>query len=114
MYSSDILEHFKNPHNQGEIKTPSFSVSEINTLCGDALKLDVLIEENIIKDIKFKSSGCAISTASASLLTDYLIGKNVSEIKELDEKFVQHLLGGQLTPARIKCAMVALNALKKI
>jgi len=113
MYKEELLEHFKNPHNFGEVKNPTIEVSGVNSLCGDAVKITLKTDKfGIIKDIKFKSSGCAVSTAAASLLTDYLKGKNVSEVKKLDDNFMVKLLGG-VTPARVRCAVLPLETLKR-
>ncbi|MBU1016899.1 MAG: iron-sulfur cluster assembly scaffold protein [Patescibacteria group bacterium] len=114
MYKEEILEHFKNPHNKGIIKNPSLGVLEKNLLCGDTIELTLDIKDDKIKDIKFNGSGCALVTASASLLTDYLKGKSVKVLDKIDDKFVLNLLGGEITPARIGCALLPLKALKKI
>ena len=113
LYNDEILEHFKYPHNKGEIKNSSFSVSDANSICGDKIKITASIKGNVIKDIKFSGSGCALVTASASLLTDYIKGKSVNQLKKIDDKLVLKLLGGQITPARISCALLPLKALKK-
>lgn len=113
LYNDEVLEHFKYPHNKGEIKHPSFSTSDTNSICGDEIKITANIKGGVIKDIKFSGSGCALVTASASLLTDYLKGKGANQLKEIDDKLALKLLGGQITPARISCALLPLKALKK-
>ncbi len=114
LYKDEILEHFKYPRNYGEIRNPSFSVSNANSICGDEIKITANIKGGVIKDIKFNGSGCALVTASASLLTNYLKGKRLDQLKKIDDKLALKLLGGQITPARISCALLPLKALKKI
>ncbi|MFH1566328.1 MAG: iron-sulfur cluster assembly scaffold protein [bacterium] len=114
MYKEEVLEHFKNPKNMGELKKASFKVKEKNSLCGDNIEIALDIRSGKIFDIKFVGSGCALVTASASLLTEYLKGKNLEDLKKVEDKFVINLLGGEITPARISCALLPLKALKKI
>jgi len=114
MYKEEILEHFKNPHNKGTIKNPSLRASDENHLCGDTIEITLNVKDSRIKDIKFDGSGCALVTASASLLTEYLKGRRLEDIDNLDDKFVIKLLGGEITPARIGCALLPLKALKQI
>lgn len=114
MYKEEVLEHFKNPHNRGIIKSPSISVSEKNELCGDTVEIGLSVKDGGIKDIKFSGSGCALVTASASLLTDYLKGRSLKDLEKVDDKLVLELLGGKITPARVGCALLPLKALKKI
>lgn len=114
MYRDELIEHFKNPHNFGTIKKPDLEVSAINSLCGDAIKITIKENNGVVSDIKFIGSGCAISTASASMLTDYLKGKTVKEIKSLEDMKVLKDLGIEVTPARVKCALLPIKALKSL
>ncbi|PJE50855.1 SUF system NifU family Fe-S cluster assembly protein [candidate division WWE3 bacterium CG10_big_fil_rev_8_21_14_0_10_39_14] len=114
MYKEEILEHFKNPRNKGVIEQPSVRVSVKNALCGDAITLTLAIRGDKIEDIKFSGIGCALVTASASLLTEHLKGKSVKILNDINDTFVLKLLGGEITPARIGCALLPLKALKQI
>ncbi len=110
IYQEIILDHYKNPHNQGEFPDYAEKVNVSNPLCGDKIVLQVIFENEVVKDIKFKGAGCAISIASASILTDSLKGKTKSEILKMDKNTILELLGIQLTPNRLKCALLSLEA----
>ena len=130
LYQQVILDHNKNPHNFGTIEFPNRKADGYNPLCGDKLTLYLIIEDNIIKDIKFLGSGCAISKASASIMTTILIGKTVDEARrlfdefhdvvtsdtdtEIDEEKLGKLAvfaGVRKFPARIKCASLSWHTL---
>jgi nitrogen fixation NifU-like protein len=109
-----ILDHYKNPRNHGVIQNPSSSITEMNPLCGDTVHFSVLLENGIMKDIKFVGQGCSISQASASILSEYVLNKKISDIKNMKETDLLGLIGMDLGPNREKCALLSLNALKKI
>lgn len=113
IYAENILDHYRNPRNFGRLKNPTLTVSEINFSCGDKEEIDLKIEDGIIKDIAFRGEGCAISRASASLLTEKLKGKSLKEIKKIGKNQILKLLGIELGPLRLKCALLPLNAIKK-
>ena len=107
-----ILDHYHNPRNFGTLKnTPSASAE--NPTCGDKIRIDVLCENNIIKDIKFSGSGCAISLSAASLLTEHVKGKNINDLKKYTKDDMLELLGIPLSPVRLKCGLLALETLQK-
>lgn len=114
IYSELILDHYRFPRNSGSIKNSSKKSVVFNPSCGDRIELDVVFNKNKIEDIKFKGQGCAISQASASLLTDYVLGKTNDNLKKLDKNFMIILLGIELGPNRIKCALLSLEALHKL
>ena len=114
IYRELILEHYKNPHNFGTIKSPSRRTVISNPSCGDRIELDIVFTKDRVKDIKFRSQGCAISQAAASLLTDYVWGKAKNDLKKIDKDFMIKLLGIELGPNRIKCALLPLEALYKL
>jgi len=109
-----LIEHYKFPHNQGTLKEATHIIEEGNQSCGDLIKLYLIVANSTIADVKFKGLGCAISIASTSLLTDYIKGKSLEEIKKLDSQIVFDLLGTKVSPGRLKCALLPLEALKKI
>lgn len=127
LYMEVILDHNKNPRNKGVIDVHTNHADGHNPLCGDKISLDLIIEDNIVKDIKFTGSGCAISTASSSILTDYILGKETSEIRHLFEEFHELVTtdrtdiknlgklsvfeGVKKYPARVKCATLAWHTL---
>ncbi|MBS3051038.1 MAG: SUF system NifU family Fe-S cluster assembly protein [Candidatus Aenigmarchaeota archaeon] len=112
MYAENILEHYKHPHNHGTLEKRSIDYRENNPLCGDVITIYLLIENEKVKDIRFVGQGCAISQAATSLLTDEIKGKSIEEIKKLDKDFVLDLLGVEISPARMKCALLGIKTLK--
>jgi len=114
IYQDIILDHYHHPHNFGNLNKFSKSIQVSNPLCGDKIGMTVNFEKNEIKEIKFQGEGCVISTASASMLTDYAKNKSKHELKKLDSKFIIKMLGIDLGLNRIKCAVLPLEALHKL
>lgn len=114
IYHDIILDHYHHPHNQGKLNKPDRSVTVNNPLCGDNIEMMVNFEKNKVKEIKFQGEGCVISNASVSMLTDYVKGKSKQELKKLDSKFIIKMLGIDLGINRIKCAVLPLEALRKL
>ncbi len=112
LYRELILDHYQHPHNHGEIPDADISAEDANPLCGDKIRIDIKVKDNIVADVKFNGKGCAISQASASMLTDELIGKSLDEIKKIDKDFITQMLGISLGPSRIKCALLPLKVVK--
>lgn len=113
LYREIILEHWQNPQNYGVIKNPDFDKSENNPLCGDKIRLTGKIKDGKLVQIAFSGEGCAISKASASLFTEEIKGNDIDKIKNINEYEVLKLLGIELTPARIKCALLIYKTLQK-
>lgn len=113
IYQDVILDHYRAPRNFGKINHPSVSSTFDNPSCGDRIQVDIVLEKNKIAQIKFSGQGCAISTAAASLLTEYVKGKSPDLLQELDRAFMIRLLGIELSPNRIKCALLPLEAITK-
>jgi len=114
MYREIILEHYKYPHNAGALEHPDISHEDSNPLCGDRIRIDLTVEGGIITDIRFQGRGCAISQASASLLTDEIKGKSLDEVRAFGKDDMLDLIGIPLdkNPVRIKCALLGLKTLK--
>lgn len=113
LYQEIILDHYKNPRNFGELSNPTHESHSDNPLCGDKISMQLVVDKKKIKDIKFSGVGCAISTASASMITDYIKGKTIDEAKQLTAEDVQEMLQIEVGPVRIKCALLPLEVLKK-
>lgn len=113
MYIQEIIDLYKNPNNFGSLKNPTHYYKEFNALCGDEIEVFLIIENNKVKDIKFEGKGCAISIASASLLTESIKNKNIEEIKKMNFGDVKKLLGIDIMYTRVKCATLALEAVKR-
>ncbi|MCL7417880.1 MAG: iron-sulfur cluster assembly scaffold protein [Halalkalicoccus sp.] len=109
MYREQILDHYKNPRNYGELEEPTFSHVGENPMCGDEIRVDVNLAEDgeTIEYVAFSGDGCAISQASASLLTQELPGMNLEELAEMDRDDITEMLGIEISPMRIKCAVLA-------
>lgn len=113
MYREHILDHYKHPRNFGEWKTCMVQHKELNPVCGDQLSFQLnLNEKGIVTDVHFSGQGCAISIASASLISDEIKGKTISQINSMSRDTVQELLGISLGPSRLKCAMLSLDTVK--
>ena len=111
MYSEKVMDHFSSPRNVGEIADAS-GVGEVgNAKCGDIMKIYLQIEDNIIKDVKFKTFGCGAAIATSSIATEMIKGKTVEEALELTNKAVIEALDG-LPPAKIHCSVLAEEAVK--
>ena len=113
MYREHILEHYKNPQNFGDLPSATHTHEEYNPLCGDKIIIQLLVEGNKIVDIKFKGQGCAISMASASLLTEKLKGADISEVENLNRDSMMELIKIPVGPSRIKCALLGLEAVRR-
>jgi nitrogen fixation NifU-like protein len=111
-YRDYILDHYKNPRNYGRLEHADISHEEDNPLCGDVVGMDFGIKDGVISDIRFHGRGCAISQASASLLTERLKGMSLDEAKKINKDDVLGELGIEISPARIKCALLSLKVLK--
>jgi len=112
MYSDNVMDHFANPRNVGEIPDAN-GVGEIgNPTCGDITKIYLKIEDNVIKDIKFKTFGCAAAVASSSMLTEMAKGKTIEEALKITDKLVAEMLGG-LPPQKMHCSNMAAEAMQK-
>jgi len=112
-YREFILDHYKNPHNFGELAEATHRYHDTNPLCGDEITMFLKIGAgDRVEDVSFSGKGCAISQASASILTDEVRGKTLDELKAIDRDHVIENLGITLTPARVKCALLSLKTLK--
>lgn len=113
MYAEEIISHYEHPHNKGVLEKPSVSFHNFNPTCGDDLTMYLKIKDNKIDDVKFSGAGCAISMASASMLTDFVKGKSLKEVETMGVKNIIDILGIDPGPARLKCATLSLRTLKE-
>ncbi len=113
MYREHILELYKSPSNFGTLKNSSHESTEYNSVCGDEITVQLLILDGKVKDAKFNGSGCVLSMVSASLITDKIKGMEIEDVKKLDKRDILKLLKVPITPARIKCILLPLEATKK-
>ena len=112
MYKENILDHYKHPHNKGEIENADIKFKENNPVCGDTITITLKLNGQNVEDIKFFGTGCAISQSSMSMLTDEIKGKTLEEVKKISRDDVVNMLGIEIGPVRTKCAVLGLVAVK--
>ena len=119
LYREIILDHYRSPRNRGELAVPPAVRAEgFNPLCGDEIVLYVEVDDPskgdaaTVTDLRVGGQGCSISQASASMLTEEIIGKTLDEVKQIDKQYLLDLLGIPLGPVRLKCALLSLKVLK--
>lgn len=112
LYRENILQHYKSPHNWGELPDADLEADDLNPLCGDELKVQLKVADGKVEAIRFSGHGCAISQASASMASDEVIGMPVEELLKLDREFILDLLGIDISATRMKCALLSLKVLK--
>lgn len=110
-YREYILDHYRNPRNYGTLEHPTAHAEDSNPLCGDQLAIDLLIDGDRVQEVRFRGRGCAISQATASMLSEMIEGKPVDEVVKLGKDDVLEALGIPISPARMKCAFLSLRVL---
>ena len=110
-YSDKVMEHFRNPHNVGEIQAPDGTGHVGNPMCGDIMELYIKVENEVIVDAKFKTFGCGAAIATSSMVTDLVKGKTIKEALEVSNRAVAEALGGP-PPVKMHCSVLAEQALK--
>jgi nitrogen fixation NifU-like protein len=113
LYREIILDHWRNPQNYGIIKNPDIDISEVNTICGDKIRLTGKIKNGKLTEVAFTGEGCAISKASASIFTEEIKGIKLIEIRKIDKEKVLKNLPISISPARYNCALLCFRALQK-
>jgi nitrogen fixation protein NifU and related proteins len=112
LYRENILDHYKHPRNRGALEHPDITYEDANPLCGDQLRIDIAVEDGKIAQIRHSGHGCSISQAAASMLCERMEGRPLEEVKQLTRDDVLEMLGIELGPVRLKCALLALKTLK--
>ncbi len=112
-YREYILDHYRNPRNYGKLERPNAHAEDSNPLCGDQLSIDLQIEGDRVTEVRFQGRGCAISQASASMLSELIEGKTVQEVIQLGKEDILDTLGIEISPARTKCAFLCLRVLHR-
>ena len=112
LYRDNILDHYKNPQNFGELDPHDVEFFDYNPLCGDEMGVQIKVGDRLISDLRFSGSGCAISLASASIISDSLIGMSLVEVKELDAGWLEEQIGLHLSPVRLKCGLLGLKVVQ--
>jgi nitrogen fixation NifU-like protein len=111
-YRDYILDHYRNPRNFGRLEQSDASAEDVNPLCGDQIKMELKVDDGKVSDVRFSGKGCAISQASASMLTEHVKGMTLAEIAKLTKDAVLENVGIGISPTRLKCATLGLRVLK--
>ncbi len=112
-YKEYILDHYRNPRNFGTLDAPDATAEDLNPLCGDRIRFDLAVDtDGRVTDVKFSGKGCAISQASASMLSESLKGEKLEDVARLPQERVLENVGIGISPARMKCAMLGLKVAK--
>ena len=112
LYREAILDHYKHPRHKGHLDSPDITHFDHNPFCGDEITLELKVEDGVVTQAAFDGRGCAISQASASMMTEEIIGKSLEELKGWTKDDILDLLGIDIGPVRLKCALLPLKALK--
>ncbi|HLF54433.1 MAG TPA: SUF system NifU family Fe-S cluster assembly protein [Candidatus Nanoarchaeia archaeon] len=112
MYQEIILDYYRNPRNKGVLPHPDIVSHDVNTSCGDEITMNVLVKDGRIGNLRFAGKGCAISQAAASMLTEYALGKSLSEVAKFNKEDVLKLISIPISCMRLKCALLGLKVLK--
>lgn len=131
-YADEIIDHYKNPRNFGEMEGADITINESNSSCGDVVQVQIKLsrssmvdrrgdglprfarnDDAVIEEIKWRGVGCAISTAAASMLSEKVVGMSFADIGKMGEKGIVDMMGGEINVGRMKCATLAYRALLK-
>ncbi len=112
-YKEYILDHYRNPRNFGELDAPDATAEDLNPLCGDRIRFDLAVDDDgRVTDVRFSGKGCAISQASASMLSESIRGEKLEDVARFSAERVLENVGIGISPARMKCAMLGLKVVK--
>jgi nitrogen fixation NifU-like protein len=112
LYREAILDHYKHPRRKGHLEQPNVQYHDHNPFCGDEITLELRVENGVVVDAAFDGRGCAISQATASMIMEEIVGMPVEELKTWDKETILDMLGIDIGPVRLKCALLPLKALK--
>jgi nitrogen fixation NifU-like protein len=112
LYSDVLLDHFRNPRNFGSLPAPDIRYEVFNPLCGDRIRIEIELSGNQIRAARFQGDGCAISLAAASMLTEMIVGSDLTAVESISSEELLLALKGEIQPTRVKCALLPLEALQ--
>ena len=112
LYSETLLDHFRHPRNYGDLPAANISYESFNPLCGDRIRISLKLSNTIVEAASFKGDACAISTAAASLLTEMIVGADISEVSSIPDERLIAALESDIKPTRVQCALLPLEALR--
>jgi nitrogen fixation protein NifU and related proteins len=111
-YRDYILDHYRNPRNFGHLERVDVQAEDLNPLCGDQIHMELQVDDGVVSDLRFSGKGCAISQASASMLTEAVKGMKLEDVAKLSKDVVLENVGIGISPTRMKCAMLGLRVLR--
>ncbi len=111
-YRDYILDHYRNPRNFGTLEQSDAEAEDLNPLCGDQIRMQLKLDDGVVEDVRFSGRGCAISQASASMLTEMVKGMKLTDVAKLSKDAVLENVGIGISPTRMKCAMLGLRVLR--
>jgi len=115
LYKEEVMDHYEHPRNEGELECPDMQGKDSNASCGDMIQFQLKIEDGKIIDAKWKGIGCAITTAAASKLSEYLRGQSLKVLQKMsDEEMLKNGVGFEVNPGRIKCLMLPIKVVRKL
>lgn len=115
LYREEVMDHYEHPRNQGELQNPDFEGRDSNASCGDMVQFQVKVEGGLIKEVRWKGIGCAITTAAASKLSEWLLESKVEEIAKMsEEELVKMAIGFEVNPGRMKCLTLPVRVVVKL
>lgn len=112
LYSEVILDHFRHPRNYGSLPAADIQCEDFNPLCGDRIRIELKLNQDVVEAARFKGDGCAISTAAASLLTELIVGSDLNELEAFADDQLIAALQSDIKPARVQCALLPVAALR--
>ena len=112
LYREAIIDHYKHPRRKGKLASPDIHYHDTNPFCGDEITIELKVENDVVVDAAFDGRGCSISQATASMMMEDIVGMDVNELKTWDREYILDMLGIEIGPVRLKCAMLPLKALK--
>ncbi len=112
LYREAIIDHYKHPRHKGHLPDPDIHYHDTNPFCGDEVTIELKVEDGVVVDAAFDGRGCAISQASASMMMEEIIGTPVEELRQWTKEDILDMLGIEIGPVRLKCALLPLKALK--
>jgi len=112
LYRDAVMDHYRHPRHKGHLEKADIHFHDHNPFCGDEITIELKVEDGVVTDAAFDGRGCAISQATASMLMEEVIGKSLEEVRAWDKAYVLELLGIEIGPVRLKCALLPLKVLK--
>jgi nitrogen fixation NifU-like protein len=112
LYREAILDHYKHPRRKGHLDHADIKYHDTNPFCGDEITIELQVEDGKVVDAAFDGKGCAISQATASMIMEEIVGMTIDELKEWDKEYILDMLGIDIGPVRLKCALLSLKVLK--